>query len=105
MDTIRAEVLAVIVALVDGEPCVLVLDGPLEHAAAVLAAHGYEPSITGDTAVLRNCPFHSLAQAHTDLVCTMNLHLIEGLVESLGDGVVARLDPHPPYCCVTLGRR
>ncbi len=77
---------------------------PLEHAASALAAHGYEPSITGDTAVLRNCPFHSLAQAHTDLVCTMNLHLIEGLVESLGEDVVARLDPRPPHCCVTLGR-
>lgn len=36
MDTIRAEVLAVIVALVDGEPCVLVLDGPLRLPAGPL---------------------------------------------------------------------
>lgn len=36
MDTIRAEVLAVIVALVDGEPCVLVLDDPLRLPAGPL---------------------------------------------------------------------
>ena len=33
---------------------------------------------------LRNCPFHQLAEQHRDVVCGMNLALIEGLVAGLG---------------------
>ena len=29
---------------------------------------------------LRNCPFHRLAQAHQELVCGLNLRLVEGLI-------------------------
>ncbi len=64
---------------------------------------GYEPRLDGADIVLVNCPFHALAQKHTDLVCGMNLGLIEGLLDGAGcTGRRARLAPHEPYCCVRI---
>ena len=52
---------------------------------------------------LVNCPFHALAAEHTDLVCGMNLALLESMVERVGDGsLTARLEPKPSRCCVVL---
>ena len=75
----------------------------LEAVAAVLTAHGYEPRVQGDRVVLANCPFHALAREHTALVCGMNLHLIDALLDELGRrDVITGLDPAPQRCCVTL---
>lgn len=75
-------------------------------ACAALAEHGYEPRIESGGATLTNCPFHALAESHTDLVCRMNLALVEGLVGELSPGDVdARLDPSEGRCCVTLATR
>jgi predicted ArsR family transcriptional regulator len=73
---------------------------------SVLARQGYEPGRDGDGIIrLRNCPFHQLAERHREVVCGMNLTLVEGLVEGLGaDGWQPVLDPRPGYCCVALGR-
>jgi predicted ArsR family transcriptional regulator len=69
----------------------------------ILASHGFEPRLAGDSIVLHNCPFHALAQQHTDLVCGMNLHLLEGVLDGLGDtGLSARLDPGRARCCVRM---
>ena len=69
----------------------------------LLEDHGYEPQADGGDVVLRNCPFHALAQEHTDLVCGMNLHLLEGVLDGLGTtGLHARLDPGFSRCCVRL---
>jgi predicted ArsR family transcriptional regulator len=70
-----------------------------------LARQGYEPCRGGDGVIrLRNCPFHQLAERHREVVCGMNLTLIEGLVEGLGaDETHPVLDPRPGYCCVALG--
>jgi len=76
----------------------------LQRACASLADHGYEPRIEADGATLTNCPFHALAESHTDLVCQMNLALVDALVEEIGD-VDARLDPAEGRCCVTLAQR
>jgi len=76
----------------------------LQRACAALAEHGYEPRIEADGATLTNCPFHALAESHTDLVCRMNLALVDALVEEIGD-VDARLDPAEGRCCVTLAQR
>ena len=76
----------------------------LQRACASLAEHGYEPRIEADGATLTNCPFHALAESHTDLVCRMNLALVDALVEEIGD-VDARLDPAEGRCCVTLAQR
>jgi predicted ArsR family transcriptional regulator len=69
-----------------------------------LTRQGYEPCRGGGIIRLRNCPFHRLAERHREVVCGMNLTLIEGLVEGLGaDDVHPVLDPQPGYCCVALG--
>jgi predicted ArsR family transcriptional regulator len=69
----------------------------------VLEAYGFEPRIDGDRIVLANCPFHVLAQEHTELVCGMNLRLLHGLLNGLAHtGLTAHLDPAPPRCCVRL---
>ncbi len=76
---------------------------PGDQPAEVLARHGYEPRTTGDAVVLANCPFHALAERYTELVCGMNLDLINGLLDALGPGERrARLDPAPGRCCVTI---
>ena len=76
--------------------------GDLEGA---LAGHGYEPRRGEDGVIrLRNCPFHQLAEQHRDVVCGMNLGLIEGIVAGLGaDGLRPVLDPRPGHCCVAIG--
>ena len=69
----------------------------------LLEDHGYEPQVAGGDILLHNCPFHAIAQEHTDLVCGMNLHLLEGVLDGLGTtGLHACLDPGPSRCCVRL---
>jgi predicted ArsR family transcriptional regulator len=74
------------------------------------ASEPSEPS-GPDVLVLGNCPFHALAEQHTALVCGMNLHLLDGLVDGLAGEpgadrertpLRARLDPAPGRCCVVL---
>ena len=71
----------------------------------MLTQQGYEPSRGGDGVIrLRNCPFHQLAEQHRDVVCGMNLALVEGLVAGLGaGGWHPALDPRPGHCCVAIG--
>jgi predicted ArsR family transcriptional regulator len=71
----------------------------------VLTQQGYEPCCGADGVIrLRNCPFHQIAEQHRELVCGMNLALVEGLVEGLGaDGWHPALDPQPGQCCVAIG--
>ena len=69
----------------------------------VLREHGFEPRTIGRDIVLSNCPFHALAQQYRDLVCGMNLHLMEGVrsVFDVGDDELQpRLEPEPGQCCV-----
>jgi predicted ArsR family transcriptional regulator len=69
----------------------------------ILEAHGFEPRADEDAIVLGNCPFHTLAQQHTDLVCEMNLCLLDGLLAGLGTTQLqAHLRPQPGHCCVRL---
>lgn len=70
---------------------------------AVLEEQGFEPRTEGDVVTLANCPFHTLARAHTDLVCGMNLRLLGGVLDGVADtGLVADLQPVPGRCCVRL---
>jgi predicted ArsR family transcriptional regulator len=71
----------------------------------VLAEHGFEP-VGDDEVVLRNCPFHRLAREQTELVCGMNLSLLDAVLEHAGDtGLAARLEPQEGQCCVRLRSR
>ena len=72
-------------------------------ACQALAENGYEPQRTNGTIVLRNCPFDALAREHTELVCGMNLAIMDAATERLEEtGLVARLEPAPDRCCVVL---
>src|SRR4051812_30872221 len=78
-------------------------EAALAATSAALAECGYEPRAEADGVVLSNCPFHVLAREYTDLVCGMNLQLIDGLIEGLeGSGLKAVLDPAPGRCCVRI---
>jgi predicted ArsR family transcriptional regulator len=69
----------------------------------VLEAHGFEPRADGEGIALANCPFHTLAQEQTELVCGMNLRLLQGVLDAVADaGLVAQLRPEPGRCCVRL---
>jgi predicted ArsR family transcriptional regulator len=76
--------------------------GLLVAAQEVLAEAGFEP-MAGESEVLllRNCPFDAIAQTHRDLVCGMNLSLMDGVIAGLrATGIVAELDRQPGMCCV-----
>lgn len=79
--------------------------GPDGRAAVLglLEDVGYEPRVDGDGVALANCPFHVLARDHTQLVCGMNLSLLEGVLEGAGaGGLQASLRPVAGSCCVRL---
>lgn len=71
----------------------------------LLEEHGFAPQADGDDIALTNCPFHVLAAEHTELVCGMNLRLLDGLLDALAPtGLAARLAPRPGRCCVLLSK-
>jgi predicted ArsR family transcriptional regulator len=75
----------------------------LAGMVAALAANGYEPEPAAGEIRLRNCPFHALASEHREVVCGMNLALIEGVVEGLQlPAAKPVLAPAPGMCCVRL---
>lgn len=65
---------------------------------------GFDPFADGSgTLRLRNCPYHDMARNNTDFVCSMNLALMQGVVEGLGAaGVSATSEPREGMCCVAL---
>ena len=77
---------------------------PLRAAAAALGTCGFDPALAPEgQLVLRNCPFASLREGCRDVVCGMNLALIEGVLGGLGvEGITAALEPQPDTCCVAL---
>jgi predicted ArsR family transcriptional regulator len=75
----------------------------LRQLGSVLEQAGYEPRIDDTGMTLTNCPFDRLASVHAELVCGMNLALVDAVAERLGcTEVVAELDPAPPNCCVRV---
>ena len=69
----------------------------------VLRHHGFEPRVAGGDVVLANCPFHLLSQQFTELVCSMNLRLMEGIrsaVDLGDDDLRPCLEPEQGQCCV-----
>ena len=77
---------------------------PLRAAAHALGACGFEPAVApAGQLVLRNCPFASLREGCRDVICGMNLAMIEGVIDGLElEGVIAALEPQPDTCCVAL---
>lgn len=65
---------------------------------------GYLPRPADDGCItLRNCPFHKVAQDHRDVVCGLNLCLVEGIIAGCGDRRAhAELSPDADRCCVVV---
>jgi predicted ArsR family transcriptional regulator len=80
------------------------VDDHVQRVRAALAQHGFEPwQDQNGTVNLGNCPFHQLATQYPDIVCGMNLALIDGLIDGLGAaGLHPALDPQPGRCCVVV---
>ncbi len=79
-------------------------DGQPLAPDSALAEYGFEPSRDDRGAIrMRNCPFRRLADLQPEVVCHMNLALIQGLVAGLGaDSRSPVLAPEPGHCCVTI---
>ncbi len=75
----------------------------LDRASGALAEEGFEPRRQGDEVCLHNCPFDVLAQAHTELVCGVNLDFVSGVLDGLDcSSARARLQPDSDHCCVRV---
>lgn len=73
------------------------------EAAKLLEELGFEPTDVSDEVVLRNCPFHALAQRDRKLVCGLNAQFIDGVLRGLGNNtVLAELAPEEGLCCVRV---
>lgn len=74
---------------------------------AALTDAGYEPDTAPDGSLrLRNCPFHPLAEQHTDFVCGVNGAFLTGLLDGTrapGLEVVAK-EP-AGQCCAEIRAR
>jgi predicted ArsR family transcriptional regulator len=75
----------------------------VEVGLEVLWRQGFEPHSRDCKVTLRNCPFRAVAYEHRDLVCPMNLALMEAFVAGLNvTGVTAVCLPAEDGCCVSL---
>jgi predicted ArsR family transcriptional regulator len=71
-----------------------------------LEDNGFEPCAEGDDLVLGNCPFHRLAERHTDIVCELNYELVRGIAEGAGDVEHdVHSDPGAGRCCIRISPR
>jgi predicted ArsR family transcriptional regulator len=67
----------------------------------VLRARGYEPAeVAPGRLRLRNCPFDAVAARSREIVCGLNLALVQGLVADRGAEAV--LAPTEGACCVSI---
>lgn len=83
--------------------CAPITGSPVQAVTDALGAEGYEPRATDGAIVLGNCPFSGVVADHAELVCRMNLALLEGFSEALpGRRVTARPQPGEGACCVRL---
>ena len=75
----------------------------LAAVRSVLDEQGYATRAEPAGVAFANCPFHALAAEHTDLVCGMNLAIVEGMLDDMPPlPVAAMLDPGEGRCCVRL---
>lgn len=67
-----------------------------------LERSGFEPIREGNDVVLGNCPFAALAREHSELVCHVNRHLVEGMRAETHDPRAVLSDPGAGRCCVRV---
>jgi predicted ArsR family transcriptional regulator len=73
-------------------------------AIEALSDHGFEPRESGGGDIrLGNCPFDGLSNQFPDLVCEMNLAMMQGFAQALPRAELSpALDPQPHQCCVVF---
>jgi predicted ArsR family transcriptional regulator len=75
----------------------------LDRCLSILVEHGYEPRAVDRMVLLTNCPFHSLAKSHTQLVCQLNHAMLGAFVQLIApESLEVRLEPGKDRCCVIL---
>lgn len=75
-----------------------------QNIVAALRNCGYLPHVDDDGCVsLRNCPFHRVARDHRDVVCGLNLCLVDGIIAGCDQPRAhAELQPQADRCCVVV---
>ena len=74
----------------------------------LLEQQGFAPDAEEGEIRMRRCPFHELAEAHPEVVCSVHRGLISGALGELGSGLeVGELDVfvEPDLCIAHLRRR
>jgi predicted ArsR family transcriptional regulator len=81
----------------------------IRRLTAVLADAGFAPGAVDDAdspvIPLRHCPFREIAQQHADVVCSLHLGLMQGVLAEVRAPVAAQsLDPfvEPSLCLAHL---
>lgn len=75
----------------------------LTRVGEALERLGFEPERDGDRVLLRNCPFHELAQRDPELMCGMNEAFLRGLADGLTRGGAAvRPCSEEGFCCAVI---
>lgn len=86
----------------------------IEGLVAEMDRLGFDPTVAaadpdGDTALIAfaHCPFHSLAEDHHEVVCSLHRGMIEGFVDAMGDASVTDFHSlvHVPSCQVAVSAR
>jgi predicted ArsR family transcriptional regulator len=77
---------------------------PWQRLQELLHDHGYEPYFAEPGLLrLRNCPFHAVADRHPELVCGLNLALVQGILAELdAEAAAEELAPQQGCCCVVI---
>jgi predicted ArsR family transcriptional regulator len=88
---------------VEGAP-----DSDREQLVALMEDLGFEPRLAeaGAAVEMHHCPFHQVAQQHSDVVCGLHHGLMQGALSQLGSATRAtRLEPFatPRMCLAHLG--
>ena len=75
----------------------------LAAVRAILDEEGYATRAAPAGLTLVNCPFRALSVDYPEVVCGMNLAIMDGLLRQLGRlQLAARPDPAQGRCCVRL---
>ncbi|WP_218156799.1 hypothetical protein [Amycolatopsis saalfeldensis] len=81
----------------------------IRRLSTVLAGAGFAPGAVDDAEKpvipLRHCPFREIAQQHRDVVCSLHLGLMQGVLAEVRAPLTARrLDPfvEPSLCLAHL---
>ena len=81
-------------------------EGARTELETVLRGRGYEPyEDEPGTLRLRNCPFETVARHDPELVCALNVLVLQGLCEGLDLRADVALEPQPGHCCVAITTR